>query len=373
MKIAIYYELEPGGASRAMEEIIKILKTRHSIEIFKGPKVFPVPSIFKRFFIDLESLFFQYFKQKKLAKLIDSKKFDIVFVSHDFHPHTPWILRFLKTPTVFLSQEPTRAFYEKFLFIESDLPVLNKIYEYINRYLRKNIEEKNVLFADKVVTSSYYSVESIFRAYGVPSVPAYPGIDSKEYYPQNTVKRNQIIVVGNNEPQKDLFASILVIAKIAKKIRPRLIIASPRQTDMSKIRKLARQKKVIVKNFVGLDQIEMNKLYNQSLLTIGMAHLEPFGLSMIESMACGTPVVAVNEAGYRETITNGKTGILVERNYQKIARVIEDLLKDKKKINELGKAGVKDVNSRFTWDNTVEKLEELFYETKKDKGRRHYR
>lgn len=372
MKIAVYYELHPGGASRAMEEMLKILKTRHEIELFKGPKIYPSPPFFKRLFIDLESLVFQRVKQKRLAKLIDAKKFDLVFVSHDFHPHAPWILRFLKTPKVFLSQEPTRAFYEKFLQIEEDMPLPNKLYEKINRCLRKKIEESNVLFADRIVTSSYYSTESIFRAYGVSSSPAYPGINSKEYFPIKTIKKNQILVVGNNEPQKDIRASVDVVALISKKYRPKLVIASPRDTDMGEIKRVANRKQVKLEFHVGLSQEKMCGLYNQSRLTISMAHLEPFGLSIIESLACGTPVVAVNEAGFRETVTDGKTGLLVERNFQKIATKIEKLLRDKELLKEMGNRGIKDVNTRFTWDNTVEKLEEIFYETQKNKGRRHY-
>jgi len=373
MKIAVYYDLHPGGASRATEKMLKLLQAHHQIDIYHGPKTFPQPSVLKRLFVDLESLVFQYFKQKKLAKTIDTKKYDLVFVSHDFHPHSPWILRFLNTPTVFLSQEPTRAFYERFLQIEPNMPLLNKIYEIINRYFRKRIEESNVLFANKVVTSSYYSVESIFRAYGVSSVPAYPGIDPKEYFPTKIAKKNQILVVGNNEPQKDISASVEVVALIDKKIRPKLVIASPRDTDMSNVKRLAKRKDVELEFFVGLNEEKMCKLYNQSRLTISMAHLEPFGMSIIESLACGTPVVAVNEAGFRETIIDGKTGFLVERNYQKIASKIEILLKDKKMQEEFGNRGTKDVNNRFTWDNTVEKLEEIFYETQKDKSRRHHR
>jgi len=219
--------------------------------------------------------------------------------------------------------------------------------------------------ADKVVTSSLYSVESIFRAYSVLSVPVQPGIDSQEYHTLKIAKKNQIMVVGNNEPQKDLFTSVEVVSLINKKYRPKLVIASPRQTDMKQIIKLAKKMHVSLQLFVGLKQAEICKLYNQSKLTIALAHLEPFGLSVVESLACGTPVVAVNEAGFRETVLDGKTGVLVERDIMKISLAVEDLLKDKTKRDQMGKMGIKDVNTRYTWDNTVEKLEKIFYETKK--------
>ncbi|MFZ3069296.1 MAG: glycosyltransferase family 4 protein [Microgenomates group bacterium] len=372
MKIAVYYDGVLGGGSRAIEEILKILSTRHHIEIFNGPKPFTLPPFFQRIFVDFESLVSQYFKQKTLAKKIDSQKFDLVFVSHDFHPHAPWILRFLKTPSVFLCQEPTRAFYEKYLGIESALPLLNKIYENVNRFLRRRIEESNVRFANKVVTSSYCSAESIFRAYGVSSAVAYPGIDPLVYRQIKNKKKKQILIVGNHDLQKDLPFAIKAVSLIDKKIRPRLIIVSPRKANVSDLKKLAKLKHVDVTFFVGLDKNEMCKLYNQSLLTIATAHLEAFGLSIIESLACGTPVVAIKEAGFRETIVDCKTGLLVDRNNQQMANAIEELLKDKKKREDMGKRGIKDVNTRYTWDNTVEKLEKIFYETKKDKSSRRH-
>ena len=373
MKIAVYYEGVLGGGSRAIEEILKILSTRHHIEIFHGPKSYSIPPFCKRLFIDFESLVTQYFKQKTLAKKIDAQKFDLIFVSHDFHPHAPWILRFLKTPSVFLCQEPTRAFYEKYLGIEPKLRLLNKIYENINRYFRKKIEESNVCFANRVVTSSYCSAESIFRAYGISSAVAYPGIDPQIYHPIEVKKKNQILIVGNNDLQKDLPFAIKTISFIDKKIRPRLIIVSPRKNDVSELKRLAKRKRVDLTFVVGLNKNEMCKLYNQSLLTIATAHLEAFGLSIVESLACGTPVVAVKEAGFRETISENKNGLLVERDPEQMARTIEELLKDKKKQAEMGKRGIKDVNTRYTWDNTVEKLEKIFYETKKNKSRRHHR
>jgi glycosyltransferase involved in cell wall biosynthesis len=42
--------------------------------------------------------------------------------------------------------------------------------------------------------------------------------------------------------------------------------------------------------------------------------LEPFGLTVLESTSCGTPVVAVAQGGYRETVIEGVNGYLTERN-----------------------------------------------------------
>jgi glycosyltransferase involved in cell wall biosynthesis len=372
MKIAVFFDLPAGGASRTMEEILKILEKRHDVTIYHDPQIYSWTSS-NRLLTDLESIIFQKIKQHKLAKEIDGQNFDLVFVSHDRHSQAPMILRFLKTPTVFLCQEPTRAYFEQFLDIDSRLPLLNKIYETVNRRIRKGIEIKNAQYASRIVANSRYSVESIFRAFGAKATPVYLGIDAKEYFPSGISQKKQVVVVGNNEPQKDLGLAVLSLAQINKKDRPALVIASPRNSDMLPIKRLAKNKEVVLKLLTDLDQNSLRRVYSESLLTLALAHLEPFGLSVVESLACGTPVVAVNEGGFKETVLDGKTGRLVDRDPQLIAKAIEVLLSDKEKLKKMGQYGVKDVNMRFTWDNTVANLEKIFYETKKDKNRRHHR
>ena len=48
---------------------------------------------------------------------------------------------------------------------------------------------------------------------------------------------------------------------------------------------------------------------------------EPFGLSVIESMACGTPVIAFNRGSMSELIENGKSGFLVKNMDEAIGAV----------------------------------------------------
>jgi glycosyltransferase involved in cell wall biosynthesis len=257
-------------------------------------------------------LVIQRFIQKRLAKEIDSLSYDLVFVTHDRSLASPWVLRYLKTKTVFLCQEPTRAYFEKFLDIDPGLSFLQRLYEKVNRYFRKNIETENIIHATKVIANSCYSVESIFRAYGVVSAPIYLGIDTDQFFPMKTKKLNQVIIVGNDEPQKALRFAVRSLSLIPKNIRPSLVIASPRTALDKSFLVFAKSLKVEIKNLYGLKPDELCREYNHSVVTIATAFLEPFGLSVIESMACGTPVLAVKEAGFRETIENGVTGILVE-------------------------------------------------------------
>ena len=362
MKIAVYYDLPYGGAHVVMEEILKRLRKRHEIKTFHVQSVTEFPKLFNRLWLDVESIWLQRGRHQRLAWEIDSEKFDLVFVSHDRHFQAPWLLRFLKTPSVFLCQEPTRSFFEAFLGISPDLPILNRIYEKINRSIRKNIEIKNASFASRIISNSLYSSESIFRAYGKISTPIYLGLNKNDFYSENLNKANQVLIVGNHEPQKALSFAIECIALIEKKCRPKLVIISPRHRPNHDLVRLAKKFHVVLEIHENISTPKLRNLYNRSKISLALAHLEPFGLSVIESLACGTPVLAVNEGGFREIIHTDKTGILVSRDRTAVSDAITDILQNDTKRTKLAENGVADIKKRFDWNLTLAKIENIFYE-----------
>ncbi len=66
-------------------------------------------------------------------------------------------------------------------------------------------------------------------------------------------------------------------------------------------------------------------------------------------MSCGTPVIAVNEAGYRETIIDGETGYLVDRNEEAIADKILALINDDELRQRIGKNAMEHVRKNWDW------------------------
>jgi glycosyltransferase involved in cell wall biosynthesis len=68
--------------------------------------------------------------------------------------------------------------------------------------------------------------------------------------------------------------------------------------------------------------VERNQLLGKALALLHPIQFdEPFGLSVIESMACGTPVIAFDRGSMPELIENGKNGFLVDNVDQAIERV----------------------------------------------------
>lgn len=88
---------------------------------------------------------------------------------------------------------------------------------------------------------------------------------------------------------------------------------------------------------------------------------EGFGRVVAEAMACGKPVVASNIGGLPEVVVDQVTGILVPmRNPVAIAKAIIEILNNKSKAEQMGRAGRKRVEKLFSLTENVSKTELLY-------------
>jgi glycosyltransferase involved in cell wall biosynthesis len=90
---------------------------------------------------------------------------------------------------------------------------------------------------------------------------------------------------------------------------------------------------------------------------------EPFGLTPLEAMACGRPVVGSDVGGISYTIEDGVSGYLVPpRNPTALADRLRAVIKNQDLRRQMGRAGRRRVEREFTWMTTAMRLSRL-YET----------
>lgn len=96
-------------------------------------------------------------------------------------------------------------------------------------------------------------------------------------------------------------------------------------------------------------------------LFISPSRSEPFGLSIVEAMAAGVPVIATNSEGAREIVEEGKTGMLVPiGDSQTMAQAIQNLLKDPAERQRLADNALMAARERFSIQRTVDDTERLY-------------
>ncbi|MEH2241981.1 MAG: glycosyltransferase family 1 protein [Nostoc sp.] len=114
--------------------------------------------------------------------------------------------------------------------------------------------------------------------------------------------------------------------------------------------------------FAGrLSQDILPTYYAAADVCVVPSHYEPFGLVAIEAMASGTPVVASDVGGLQFTVVDEKTGLLAPaQDVDAFAVAIDRILLNPEWRDELGKAGRKRVETKFSWDGVANQLSELY-------------
>jgi glycosyltransferase involved in cell wall biosynthesis len=88
---------------------------------------------------------------------------------------------------------------------------------------------------------------------------------------------------------------------------------------------------------------------------------EGWGITNIEAAACGTPSLASDSPGLRESVVNGETGVLVRHgDVAAWAESIRWMCDAPERVTQLGRAAV-EYAARFTWEETAKQTEELLY------------
>ena len=390
MRIAIYHNLPSGGGKRALYEMVKRLASSHELRVittscaehdfcdvrpyvqeyqiypFKPLPLFRSPFGRVNAAIRTIDLYRLDALNQQIAETLDQSNFDFVFVHNCLISQAPGLMHYLRTKSVYYCGEPPRniteppisRLYLKRKSIQRALDYIDPFPEYYQRALFR-FDRAAALGATKVLVNSAYSRESFYRLYGRFSTTCYLGVDSDKFHPVETNRSPYVCSVGTLSPNKGFDFLVESLALIPKNQRPTLVlicnVIDPSEKAYLEMLAKVHDVQMDIKSKITDD--ELVRLYNQAMLTVYSPIMEPFGLVPLESMACGTPVVGVNEAGVRETILNQVTGILVERDPTLFANAVICLLLNPNLIQEYGKAGRDNVLRNWTWDKTIRELE----------------
>jgi glycosyltransferase involved in cell wall biosynthesis len=144
-----------------------------------------------------------------------------------------------------------------------------------------------------------------------------------EHYPYSPSHDDYLLFVGRICPEKGVDVAI----HVAKKMRKKLIIAA--KVDE---RNKAYFTQEIEPNLTGdvqwigeVSERARNELMSRALCFLHPARWdEPFGLTLIEALACGCPVIAFNKGAIPEIIIDGETGFIVE-NVDQMVQAVRDV------------------------------------------------
>ncbi len=172
----------------------------------------------------------------------------------------------------------------------------------------------------------YVSISNADRAPSLDYIATiYHGIDLSDFRFNANPTLKYLLFYGRIHQDKGAYEAI----QISRKAGIPLIMAGIVQDETYFNQKVKPFLKPGVVDFIGsVGGKQREELLGNALALLHPIHFnEPFGLSVVESMACGTPVVAFNKGSMPEIIDDGRNGFLVEevdQAAQKI-RIIEKI------------------------------------------------
>jgi sucrose-phosphate synthase len=339
----------------------------------------------------------------KTIKFIRLEK-DIPDMVHGHYPDAGYVAMelasFFGVPLVYTGHSLGRSKRARLLEDGLDINEMNRKLKIDHRI---EMEETVLKSADKVITSTRQEIEAQYGLYRNRTLPAYtvlpPGIGIEKFYPyyhdtfSDSREREEALYAKAsvtqelnrffNHPDKPI---ILVLCRPDKRKNIQgLVKAYGEDAELQSMANLAifagirkdisdkeeSERDVLTRMLLLMDKYnlygkmaipkrhdfehEVPELYRiaaqQRGVFVNPALTEPFGLTLLEALACGLPIVATNDGGPRDIVKNCKTGTLLDpTDTVALASAIKDILVHPDKWNEFSKNGILNTRKIYSWE-----------------------
>ena len=194
----------------------------------------------------------------------------------------------------------------------------------------------------------------------------YSGIDLTVFKPMPDLNKEwDVGFMGRLETMKsvDLFPDLLVILK-TKFPELKMMMTGEGSLQDWLFNEFDVKDVTSMVDYLGVVETErVPALINKSRVFLYPSREEPFGLSIVEAMACGVPVVTTNVFGPKEIIRNNHNGIAVPPNdVESLAKAVARLLNDDELRKRISENGLKSVKDEYDIKKHARQLIDLYEE-----------
>jgi len=356
----IVEDLNIGGLERIIESVvIGLSKNRYNIQVWclaKGGEI--AEGLIGRG-INLKILGLNsYYNPTKIVKLsnhLRKSKIDII------HTHGYFASTFARMAAI-LARTPV---------------ILTHIHTTYYGFRKRNILIERFLsfFTDKIICVSNSTREFVEKIEGIDvnkTCLIYNGTETSNIHPSTTsVDRTSlalspedfvIITVASlveNKGHHSLLDAINILSKKYRSIRLLIVGDGPLRSKLEEYAKNLKISSLIV--FTGLRKDVHSLLYLSDLFILCPMEREGLGVSIIEAMSMGVPVIGTSIGGIPELIENQVNGLLVPPcNSYELAVAIERLVVDKDQRNKMAEQAKEIYDKNFTAARMVHQIEQLY-------------
>lgn len=315
MKVAIVHDalIEYGGAEVVVDSLLRMYPDADVYTSFFDEQVFSTSPIKERVVQSLRSLqIVRWLGLINLWKLIsytyweslDLSRYDIVITSsHSFDAkavitgvHT-FHLCYCHTSPKYLYPELAETSYPQWIS-----PIKNILFS-----SRRNQDFLSAQRPDYIVVNSKEVQSRVKKYYRRNADIVYPPVHVSNTYSSTPIHdREYYLILSRLTKAKNIDLAIRVFSRLGKKL-----IVAGEGSQKSKLMKEAGE----TVTFLGKvsERRKMSLLKNARALIFPSID-EDFGITPVEAMGCGTPVIAYASGGVQETVIDGQTGVFYQEN-----------------------------------------------------------
>ncbi|MCX6705932.1 MAG: glycosyltransferase [Candidatus Woesebacteria bacterium] len=331
MKIALVHDYikEFGGAERVLKVLSEIypdapIYTAFCVKGSTAEREFAERKIIESSFAPILKIWKLYSPLRFLIPVIwrsfDLSKYDLVITSSSWYVTRGFkvgkntkVIDYCHTPPRWLYGYETSVGFTRFW------PV--KIYAAIVGHFIRIFDFKTAQGVDYFIANSKNVQERIKKFYRRDSTVIYPPCDVEKIInlTKDVKKENFFLIASRLTGAKGIEEAIRLSKKIGFKLK--IVGEGAGYSDIERNNKRSLQDKMSCKSeveFLGrLNDEEHYKTYAKAKGFIALAKDEDFGMTLVEAQAAGTPVIAFNGGGFKESVINNETGVLIDEISEK--------------------------------------------------------
>jgi glycosyltransferase involved in cell wall biosynthesis len=281
-------------------------------------------------------------------------------------------LRSKRVPALYFCFEPPRFIYRDTDDIVQRLGALGMLLRPIFA-LYRGLDRRMVRSADRVLSNSPFGSRKLWEAYRRRATVIEHGVDFEQPQPEMISElrtrygldgRAVAVTVNHLHPRKrvDLFLRAMHHAAAQVPTATALVVGGgPERENLETLAaELGMQsgRDVIFTGAVPEEELPAHYALGDVYLHTGRE--ESFGLSVIEALSLGLPVVAVAEGGPCDTVQDGISGYLVPPDTEALGNATATLLENPTRARQMGRAGASFVASHYSWTRGADTLLRVF-------------
>jgi glycosyltransferase involved in cell wall biosynthesis len=195
-----------------------------------------------------------------------------------------------------------------------------------------------------------------------------PGIDERRWAPGRGGRGQDVLVLANLEARKGVTVAVEAFARLGSDLPEARLIVAGAGPEAPAIRRLAAR---VVGDervrFLGALAHERVKDVMQACDVFCLPSFgEPFGMTVLEAMACARPVVATDAGGPRYLVSQAGGRRVRPGDPGALAAALRELLLDAELRRSMGEHNRRLVEERYAWRPVVDRLEDFYREVRRN-------